>query len=266
MKAAVAYFSGTGNTRRISEVFKVYLEDKNYEVDMIDISKHNEHLCEYDLFILGTPSYTKTSSFNMYDFIEKYIHKHNNPSADVITFVSYGWAPAFGHLTLRDFVIKKGFDVMGARAFLAPSNFYMYNGKKQPKQSKQEIHELYKDIHRDVFNLMDSYMNGNVQIDKASTFKKKFFTMVSNLGHDKYIAAFPATALKVDGKKCVKCGICVKQCPNGNISLENGTITFGRGCAACSRCMHICPKNAYKYMDKTFEQYDLKQKSILEQL
>jgi len=90
--------------------------------------------------------------------------------------------------------------------------------------------------------------------------------MFSNLGHDKYIAAFPATVLKVDSKKCVKCGICVKQCPNGNISFENGTITFGRGCAACSRCMHICPKNAYEYMDKTFEQYDLKQKSILEQL
>jgi len=266
MKAAVAYFSGTGNTLRTSEVFKAYLEAKNYEVDMIDISKHNEHLQGYDLLVLGTPRYTKTSSHNMNDFIEKHVSKRNNPSADVITFVTYGWAPAFGHLTLKDFVTKQGFKVSGARAFLAPSNFYMYNEKQQPKQSEEEIRQLYKDIHRDVLNLMDSYVSGQVQIDKASTLKKKLFKTVTKLSHDKYVSNFPAAVLKVDGDKCVKCKVCVKQCPHGNIALEDGKITFGGGCASCSRCMHVCPKNAFKYNDKSFEQYNLRQKGIMEQL
>lgn len=263
MKAAVAYFSGTGNTLRVGEVFKAYLEEINYQVDMIDIANHNKNLHGYDLLIVGTPSYTKTSSANMYDFIENHVTKENNPNANVITYVSYGWAPAFGHLTLKDFITKKGFKVSGARAFLAPSNFYMYNEKQQPKQSEEEIRQLYKNIHADVYNLMDSYVNGQVQIDKASPIKKKIFTMVSKLTHDKYIADFPKTVLEVDSEKCVQCKVCVKQCPNGNIALQDGIITFSNGCSACSRCMHICPKNAYKYKGKSFEQYNLRQKGIM---
>ena len=266
MKAAIVYFSGTGNTFRVGELFKDYLEGINYQVDMIDISKHDKNLKDYDLFIVGTPSYTKTSSFNMYDFIENHITKTNNPSANFITYVTYGWDTAFGHLTLKDFVTKKGFKVLGARPFLAPSNFYMYNGEKHPKQSEKEIRQLYQTIYNDVKDLMDAYVSGRIQIDKRSAFKKNLFMMVSKFGQDKFITKFPEVAITVDNDKCVQCKVCVKKCPNNNIALQDGQITFSDHCSACSRCMHICPKNAYQYKGDTFEQYKIKQEPIIEQL
>lgn len=42
---------------------------------------------------------------------------------------------------------------------------------------------------------------------------------------------------------CVKCGTCVRVCPAGNISLENGVV-FGDRCYSCFACLHACPKNA----------------------
>lgn len=266
MKAAIVYFSGTGNTFRVGEVFKAYLETINYQVDMIDITKHKEKLKDYDLFIAGTPSYTKTSSYNMYEFIEKNINKNNNPKANFITYVTQSWGIAFGHLTIKDFVEKKGFEVLGARAFLAPSNFYMYNEKEQPKSDEKEMHQLYQNIYKGVWNLMDSYVKGHVQIDKRSTFQKIKMVIVSKLLKKIFITKFSKSALEVDSEKCTRCNVCVKQCPNNNIELKNGKIAFSNNCLACSRCMHICPKNAYTFKGDSFEQYDIIQKPIMEQL
>lgn len=43
---------------------------------------------------------------------------------------------------------------------------------------------------------------------------------------------------------CVACGQCVKLCPKGNISLENGRVSFGRNCIGCLSCLQYCPTQA----------------------
>ncbi|PAB60409.1 EFR1 family ferrodoxin [Anaeromicrobium sediminis] len=267
MKTALLYFSGTGNTKRVGEVFKDYLlEKKHNEVDMIDISTHRQSLSNYDLLIAGTPTYTMTSSRNMNDFIQMYVNKTNNPKAQFITYVTHGWGHSYGHLTLQEFITKLGFRVIGAQSFLAPSNFYVYNEKVQPKQNEVEIRRLYEKITIDVKGLMDACLNGYIRIEKKSTFKKQQAKLISALSRKAFINQFSAKTLSVDGDKCTRCLVCVKKCPNKNIALIDGNIRFSKNCSACSRCMHICPQNAYAYRGKTFEQYNMNQQSISEQL
>ena len=51
---------------------------------------------------------------------------------------------------------------------------------------------------------------------------------------------------KVDEDKCVRCGLCVKNCPENNIKIdENGKFHFGRDCVMCTRCSFNCPKDAF---------------------
>jgi len=266
MEAAVVYFSGTGNTFRVGEVFKSYLETIDYQVDMIDITKHKEELKGYDLFIAGTPSYGSTSSFKLNEFIEREISKSNNPRAKFITYVTHSWGTAYGHLTIKDVVTKKGFGVLGARAFLAPSNFYMMAGKLQPKLNEKEMRQMYQNTYKQVWNLMDSYVEGHVQIDQRSVLKKNLMVKFSKLMGIVYIPKFAKSSLKVDSEKCNRCKVCVNQCPNNNIELKDGLISFSKNCSACTKCMHICPKNAYKVSGKTIEQYEVRQKPIIEQL
>ena len=266
MKAAIVYFSGTGNTFRVGEIFKTYLEAVNYQVDMIDISKHKEQLKGYDLFIAGTPTYTGTSPYYFNDFIEKQITKSNNPKAHFITYVTHSWGTAYGHLTIKDFVTKKGFDVLGARAFLAPSNFYVYHDKEKGKQSKKEVHQLHQKVYKDVWNFMDGYVKGNRQIDKRSTLGKTQKVLLTKVMSKTFTPKFAAISLKVDSDKCTRCKVCVNNCPNKNIELKDGQITFSKNCASCAKCMHSCPKNAFTFNGKEFEQYDVRQKSIMEQI
>jgi ferredoxin len=42
---------------------------------------------------------------------------------------------------------------------------------------------------------------------------------------------------------CIKCGICAKICPSGNIRVSD-KVEFGNQCEWCLGCVHLCPKNA----------------------
>ena len=51
--------------------------------------------------------------------------------------------------------------------------------------------------------------------------------------------------IAVDSSKCVGCGLCVKDCPNGHLFIENGKAKAkADGCIECGHCFAICPQNA----------------------
>jgi len=46
-------------------------------------------------------------------------------------------------------------------------------------------------------------------------------------------------------KSCTKCGLCVKECPERNIRLnDRGIIKFGFNCMMCMRCIYNCPQKS----------------------
>lgn len=261
MKAAVIYFSGTGNTKRVGEVFKHYLEQMSYDVDMIDI--YESKIKDYDLIIIGSPTYTMASSHNVHRYIRKQFTGDRFKKTKFITYVTHGWGTTYGHFTLRDVLRKQGLDVVGARSFLAPSNFYMFNEKIQPKQNEQEIMKLNINIQRDVARMLKDYEDQKLSIQKHSVVKKQQMKLVSNMAQNMLIKKFSSKMLSVDEDVCTQCSVCVKNCPNQNISLSNKSVAFGSDCSACARCMHICPKNAYSYKGQKFEQFKINQSSIV---
>ncbi|MFT8315861.1 MAG: nitroreductase family protein [Clostridium sp.] len=52
--------------------------------------------------------------------------------------------------------------------------------------------------------------------------------------------------ITVDQEKCIKCGICVKECPTGLLRIgEKGPEELANGnCMACGHCVAACPKEA----------------------
>ena len=51
--------------------------------------------------------------------------------------------------------------------------------------------------------------------------------------------------ITVNKEKCVGCGLCVKDCPNGHLYLENGKADVKKdGCIECGHCFAVCPQHA----------------------
>lgn len=54
---------------------------------------------------------------------------------------------------------------------------------------------------------------------------------------------------KVD-ENCVNCKTCIKVCPKGCISSEDGRISYDYTvCEGCLACIHACPKKAIKFVE-----------------
>ncbi len=53
--------------------------------------------------------------------------------------------------------------------------------------------------------------------------------------------------INIDREKCTGCGLCVRDCPNAHLYLEDKTAKAAEtGCIECGHCFAICPMNAVK--------------------
>ena len=46
---------------------------------------------------------------------------------------------------------------------------------------------------------------------------------------------------------CISCGLCVRSCPNQNISMRGGMPVWSINCCSCLACYHTCPRHAVTY-------------------
>ncbi|MCF7878799.1 MAG: 4Fe-4S binding protein [Candidatus Omnitrophica bacterium] len=53
--------------------------------------------------------------------------------------------------------------------------------------------------------------------------------------------------VQIDKEKCVKCGICVKECPLEAAKGRVNQSKFPADCFSCGRCLNVCPYDAIKY-------------------
>ena len=257
MRCAIIYFSGTGNTKRVAGVYKKYLITIGYEIDLIDISKMDRKLGDYDLYIFGSPTYSKVSIRKLEEFFERYINGQVNKDKKIMTYVTHSWSEVYGHITLKDYMENKGYRVEAANTFLMPNGFYMMN---KDKTSNQEKINLFNDVDNKVRKIVDNYKNEFKNIEAKSVIKRKVSQILYKGLNKTWIPTFAKKNLSVNDDKCTRCTICVKQCPIGNISLETGRITFSNKCLACAKCLNICPKNAFLVKGKEFEQFNIREK------
>lgn len=92
--------------------------------------------------------------------------------------------------------------------------------------------------------------------EELSCFGKKIFDKISNPdlsapslqipGNHPYKKAGGAGLVPKAGEKCVRCGLCAKNCPTQAISEENLKTADGKKCISCMRCVVHCPKSARK--------------------
>ena len=51
-------------------------------------------------------------------------------------------------------------------------------------------------------------------------------------------------AVKIDAGECIACGVCVDECPQGALTVDDVCVVDEDSCIECGICIDSCPSNA----------------------
>lgn len=239
MKAIIIYFTGTYNTLFLANKIKNKLEEHNlYNVDLfsIDINSKIINLKNYDLIIFSYPIY----AFNMPRIFEKYIKKIKLlPGKKYIIAKQSGEPLGLNNSSSYKLINKikrnKGI-LINEYHFLLPYNIHF-------RYDDNFIKELFN-YNDKLLSILYYELNNNIIIK----IKKNYFYSFNSFIFKIQRLGGPINSIfyKVDYKKCIKCNLCINNCPTKNIEIIKNKIKFHKNCEMCMRCSFFCPTNAIK--------------------
>ena len=238
MRALLIYYTGTYNTRYLTQKVKARFEGRGWTVDTVEINGKTPPASVEGYALVGF-------SYPIYGFnsplpFNQYVSQLRFPKGQrFFIYKNSGETLAMNNASSRillRLMKRQGGILCGEYHFVMPYNIHFPFERAFVKQIL-EINEKLLDI------LMHDLENGTVRRIKSNPIYDlaAFFVGVQKVGGN--VNSF---FYRVDRKKCVKCGLCVRDCPQGNIYVKEGKIRFRHHCDMCMRCSFFCPTDAIR--------------------
>lgn len=242
----IFYFSGTGNTWWASRKLAEKLETggrvaKCHSIEQLDEEKTTELIEDAGILFFAYPIYGSYMPEPMKRFIDDLPKSTGSKKAGIFCTQMGGSGDGawFYHKVLEG----KGYEIKWTFHFILPNNVsfrisplpYSVNKDKLGKKfsrCEKRLDRAVKAITTDTTSLTGN----NIGSLLLGLLQRPLFKMLTK-------KPFKGP-YKVDADKCTTCMRCVKICPEGNITLVNGKITFGTECSLCMRCYNFCPETA----------------------
>ena len=240
MKVAIYYFSGTGNTELTVKKWQSEAKKHNIEVDLFKIEEIKDEIdvSSYDKIGFGYPIH----AFNAPRIVLKFAKKikaleEKKPAFAVMVSGEYMNLNHSSHLKLGSILKHKNIFFESEYHYLMPYNMIFRHTEKRAFQMYETMNKL---VELDV----KDYLVDNIphQLKKHKVFIRPFVWL---LRIEQLFAPVNGKTFKINKKKCIKCMMCVKNCPTQNIEFKDGKFKFHNHCVLCTRCSFNCPTNAF---------------------
>jgi len=240
MNCLLLYYTGTFNTRYITNLLKGRLVDKGWNVETYEIDPLNNErldLSRFDIVGLGYPIYGYCAP---YAFL-KFIRAQKFPRGMKVFIYKNSGETQKANDASSKYVLRKlrrdGAVMNNEYHFIMPYNIHFRFDEYLVKEMLTMDAKLM-DI------LVYEIMNG---IHNFKPFKIWPRIVSSVVSRPQYIGGDVNSFLyKVDPEKCTNCNLCIRRCPTKNIYRdENNIIRFHHHCLMCMRCSLFCPTDAF---------------------
>ena len=238
----ILWYSGCGNSRFVAEQLSQKLSDSNM-VFIPDAARENLALEFKPEDVLGIvfPVYSWSVPKLVSEFLRK-VHIIGKPSY-IFAACTCGDETGLTIKHLRKDLSKQGLTLDAFFSFQMPETYINLPGFKldTPEKAKQKIDDTKAQIE-DTVKLIQQRAQGNFDnLKGGSSFLK------SNILKPLFYGLLITDRKFTVSDDCIACGICVKNCPLQNITMENGSPHWNGHCTNCMSCYHRCPKNAINF-------------------
>lgn len=237
------YFSGTGNSRHVLNVFlKTYDgASKSFSIEDGGILAA---IKSQEMLVFAYPVQYSTVPKILRDFISQNKELWNGKKVFVIA--TMGLCSGDGAGALARLLQRYGAEVVGGIHIKMPDSI---GDEKVLKRSLKKNKELVKRAEEKVKKAAICLKNGKPTKEGLGLFSR----MLGFFGQRLYFGNKTKNyngKLKIDADKCVGCGKCVALCPMKNISIKDGVGVSECQCTMCYRCINNCPKQAITLLGK----------------
>lgn len=244
------YFSPTGGTQKIAEALSNDISRLlHIPFQKIDLTILANRQTRYDfdsnsLVILAVPVYAGRIPNKLLPDLEKCL---NGSGKTAIIPISVYGNRNYDEV-LREMLIlteKNGFIPIGAAVMISQHAFSSLIAKDRPDFSDfQALTDFSNKIAGKILNNQE--LTG-ITYDRDTPIGPYYTPLRSDRTPARFLKAKPVTEMD----KCNNCGICVRKCPMGSISIDNVTDVSGI-CVKCQACVKFCPTHAKYFTDADF--------------
>ncbi|MEN6349875.1 MAG: EFR1 family ferrodoxin [Syntrophomonas sp.] len=239
-KTTIFYYSGTGNSLWTARLLARELGNTDI-ISMVNFNK-KPHRIDATTIGLVFPVHIWGVPKRVLEFLE-YLQ---DMSLEYIFAVAVNAGSVSNTLVqLQEALERKGLTLSGGWSIVLPSNYIPWGGpgpiNKQEKLfagARIKIADIAPKIRYRI----------KMPMEKGPLWKRIVLTWIYNW-------SFPHVPemdknFWVD-ERCNQCGLCVKLCPNQNITLIDEKLRWSSHCEQCLACIQWCPLEALQYGKKT---------------
>jgi len=237
MKGLIAYYSTTGNTKRLCEL--IQQSSPEIPFDLMSISQGTKiAVNDYDIFGFATFADELRIPELMKDFLTS-----NKTGVKKPSFVLNTYGSISGR-TLADLISfsgKSGFTVINAISLHMPENFPpmiklgLSFGTQPSKGQVKKLRAFIASLRKNIQSILS---NKEVREIKPNPISSHFPLP------RRFIAGRGLGDLRCDPEKCTKCKLCERDCPSHAISFAEQFSVDTSKCQKCWKCFNRCPTNA----------------------
>lgn len=242
-KALVVYFTQGGTTARVAEAMAIGLRSAGYQFDLHNLSEGQPPgPAGYDLLGIGSPTYYYRPPFNVTDYVNGLPDLAGLPA---FVFVLHGTYRGDGGNALRRALARKGaqevgyFHCRGGNYFVGYlKEGYLFSPDHPTEEELAQAEAFGREVAGRAAG--QAYARPGDDPAPAAIYRWERFMVNRWLVEKMYSRLF-----RVNKDKCTACGLCIQECPTGNIAEDKeGRPVWGRDCLGCLYCEMNCPEEA----------------------